>query len=284
MPDPMWRRIAEDLRLKIESGELGSDGKALPSELELRDLYDASRNTVRDAVKWLITRGLVETKPGQGTFVVKTIDPFVTPLSTEIEAVPGGEGAAYGSEVGESAAFASEVKARSRTPNVSEPRVEIQQAKGLIADELRLAESTTVVSRHQERFIDDTPWSLQTTFYPMRLVQQGATSLIQAETILPGAVVYIEDALLIKRAGRRDRFIVRSPDRREIEFFALPDDGRVAVFEIIQTVYDDSGKPFVVTITTYPADRNQFVMTTGKVPEEVPTQQPRPTQRQAPEK
>src|SRR5450755_1565194 len=110
MPDPLWRQIAEDLRLKIESGELGSNDRPLPSELELRDQYDASRNTVRDAVKWLISRGLVVTRPGQGTFVVSEIDPFVTHLSTDVDGVPGGEGAAYASEVAE----------RRRTPKTSD--------------------------------------------------------------------------------------------------------------------------------------------------------------------
>jgi len=127
MPDPMYRRIAEDLRQKIESGDLGH-GTQLPTELELRDRYDASRNTVRDAVRWLITRGLVETRPGQGTFVVEKIDPFITTLTAELETGLGGEGAAY----------ASEVTARSRRPTVTVPRVEIQQAAGVIARELRL--------------------------------------------------------------------------------------------------------------------------------------------------
>jgi DNA-binding GntR family transcriptional regulator len=54
MANPMYRQIAEDLRE-----------------------HDASRNTVRDAVKWLTSLGLVETRPGQGTFVVDDIDPFV---------------------------------------------------------------------------------------------------------------------------------------------------------------------------------------------------------------
>ena len=80
MPNPMYRQIAEDLRAKIESGELAS-GTRLRTELELREDYDASRNTVRDAIKWLTNLGLVETKPGQGTFVVQTIDPFVTTLT-----------------------------------------------------------------------------------------------------------------------------------------------------------------------------------------------------------
>jgi GntR family transcriptional regulator len=265
MPDPMWRQIAGELRLKIESGELGSDGKPLPSELELRDQYDASRNTVRDAVKWLITRGLVVTRPGQGTFVVEKIDPFVTTLSTEI-------GAGLDAE---SAAYASEVTARSRTPETSKPRVEIQEASDLVVDELGLTEEQTVVSRHQQRFIDGTPWSLQTTFYPMRLVEQGAVQLIQARDLLHGVVAYIEEALGMKEAGWRDRFTVRAPNATESTFFKLPDDGRIAVFEIIRTGYDENGVPFRVTVSTYPADRNQFVMTAGLVPDEPATAQPR---------
>jgi GntR family transcriptional regulator len=256
MPDPMWRQIAEDLRQKIESGELGSDGRALPSELELREMYDASRNTVRDAVKWLVTRGLVVTRPGQGTFVVKKIDPFVTTLSTDI----GG--------ARETTAYASEVAARRRKPEVTIPRVEIQQASGIVADELGLAAGDTVVSRHQERLIDATPWSLQTTFYPMRLVDMGAVRLIRAEEIATGAVAYVEEILGIKQVGWRDKLLVRTPDIRETAFFALPDDGRIAVVEIARTGYDESGKPFRVTITTYPADRNQFVLIAGDIPAE----------------
>jgi GntR family transcriptional regulator len=260
MPDPMWKRIAEDLRQKIESGEFGGDDKPLPSEIELGKQYKASRNTIRDAVKWLTVRGMVITRPGQGTFVPRYIDPFVTRLPIDVMGVQGGEGAAY----------ASEVEERQREPETSDPRIEIQKASGVVASGLGLKDSESIVSRHQERFIDGTPWSLQTTFYPMRLIEQGATRLLQNDTILPGAIQYVEETLSLKRVGRRDRFMIRAPDRRETEFFALPDDGRVAVVEITQTLYDESSTPFVVTVTTYPADRNQFVMSFGTVPAEPP--------------
>jgi GntR family transcriptional regulator len=248
----MWRRIAEDLRQKIESGRLGAGGQPLPSEIELQERYEASRNTIREAVRWLATRSLVDTRPGQGTFV-KKIDPFVTRLSPDLTALPGGEGAAY----------ASEVSASRRKPSTSPLQVEILRAAGRVVTELMLSEGAMVVSRHQKRFIDDTPWSLQTTYYPMILVERGASQLIQAELIYPGAVVYIEDQLGLKRAGRRDRLVVRAPDRRETDFFGLPDDGRIAVIELIQTVHDGSGTPFVVSVTSFPADRNEFVMSSG---------------------
>ena len=83
MAAPLYRQIADDLCEKIESGEL-APGAQLPTELELRDQWDkASRNTVRDAIKWLSNRGLVVTQPGRGTFVVEKIKPFIVPLQPE---------------------------------------------------------------------------------------------------------------------------------------------------------------------------------------------------------
>jgi GntR family transcriptional regulator len=264
MPDPMWKQIAEDLRQKIEAGETGRDGKPLPTELELQAEYNASRNTVRDAVKWLVARGMVYTRSGQGTFVTQKIDPFVTRLSSDRTPFVGDGGDDDGT-----AAFASEVASRLRRPDVSVPRIEIQRPTGMVADELRLASDANVVSRHQQRFIDGLPYSLQTTFYPMRLVELGAIRLIQAADIAEGAVGYIKAAIGIEQVGWRERIIVRVPDTTETAFFNLPDDGRIAVLEFARTGYDATGQPIRLTITTYPADRNQFVMTSGKVPDEV---------------
>jgi len=50
MANPMYRQIAEHLRAQIESGNL-KPGQQLETELELRERYSASRNTVRDAIK-----------------------------------------------------------------------------------------------------------------------------------------------------------------------------------------------------------------------------------------
>src|SRR5208282_1179212 len=200
MPDPMYRQIAEDLRQKIESGQL-PHGAQLPTELELREQYEASRNTVRDAVKWLTTRGLVETRPGQGTFVVEMIDPFITEVTQEygfggVEAyLPG-----YTTD---------------RKLTVTVPRVEIQKAGDIAVPELHLDAGAMVVSRFQQRSIDGTPWSLQTTFYPMRFVEEGAVQLIQATNIDEGAVGYLATKLGIKEAGKRDVMTVRAPDAIE---------------------------------------------------------------------
>jgi len=253
----MYRRIADDLRQKIESGELGP-GSQLPTELDLREQYDASRNTIRDALRWLTTRALIETRPGQGTFVVEKIDPFVTTL-TVTDTDPEGTSNSY----------ESQVTARGRKPTSTNPRVEIQQATEMIAAALELDSGTTVLSRHQQRFIDGTPWSLQTTFYPMRFIETGAVRLLQAEDIPEGAVGYIAAKLGIRQVGYRDKIAVRSPDQTETTFFRLPDDGRVAVVELLRTGFDESGKPLRLTVNVFPADRNQFVVDIGDVPERI---------------
>src|ERR1700730_9066456 len=127
MADPMYQQIADDLRRQIENGEL-APGAQLRTELELREKYNASRNTVRDAIKWLITGGLVETRPGQGTFVTEKIDPFVTTLSAALATGFRLEGVAYGSEVME----------RRREPMTSDPRVEVQRATMKVAEALEV--------------------------------------------------------------------------------------------------------------------------------------------------
>jgi GntR family transcriptional regulator len=257
--DPLYRRIAQDLRQRIQSGELAR-GTQLPTELELRESYEASRNTIRDAIKWLVSNGLVETRPGQGTFVAEKIEAYVTTLSAGSETGLGGD---------ESDAVFAEVRERGRVPTRTGPRVALLAAVGNVAARLNIAEGTQVVSRHWERFIDGTPWSLHTAFYSMELVTRGAHRLLMAEVIEEGSLPYLKETLELVQIGYRDRMLVRAPSQNEIAFFRLPDDGRVSVISLMRTGYqpsDEGPVPFRVTFTVMPADRNQLVVEFGEVP------------------
>jgi GntR family transcriptional regulator len=255
MTEPLYQSIAEDLEAQIRSGEL-PPGSQLRTEQALQEKYEASRNTVRDAVKRLIARGLVETRPGQGTFVLEKIVPFVTTLSTDPEK-GSSEGAVHQGE--------TEVE-----PAKSRPRVEIQQAAPDVALALGLGRAGEVVSRHQERYVGDTPWSLQTSFYPLTLVTAGAQRLLQPQDIQQGTVEYLKDTLGLAQAGYRDTITVRAPKASESSFFGVPADGRVAILEAFRTAFDQHGKPLRVTITVYPADRTRFAINAGKVPPGAP--------------
>jgi len=255
MAEPMYRQIADDLRIKIESGEI-APGAQLPTEIEIMDRYDASRNTVRDAIKLLTIGILVETRPGQGTFVVEKINPFITTLTADPQTGRGG---------GEEDVYQAEVEAGGRKPTYSKPRVEVQEANAAVADALRLEPGAQVVSRHQERFIDLTAVSLKTSFYPMHIVERAATRLIQATDIEGGTVAYLAE-LEIKQVGYRDSVEVRPPNENEATFFRIPADGRVPVFEVYRIAFDAKGGRVRLTITVYPVDRNRLVINVGSAP------------------
>src|SRR5437868_3991374 len=118
-PGPIYQRIADALRRRIESGEF-LPGSQLPTENDLMRQYAASRNTVRDAIKQLTTRGLVETRPGQGTFVISPVAPLVTSLTGD-------------PSTGDGVVYDAEVRAEFREPGSSPPQVEIQQPDDQIA-------------------------------------------------------------------------------------------------------------------------------------------------------
>jgi GntR family transcriptional regulator len=261
MAEPMYRVIADGLARQIESGELPV-GAQLKTELELREEYgrpDApiSRTTVRDAIKLLVTRGLVETRPGQGTFVRGRTDPFVSKLTAD----PAAGGL-------EDEIYRSEVERQGRQPDETRPRVEVQPARADIAQLLQLKGGTDaqVISRHQRRSIDGTPYSMQTTYYPMKFVtDNSATRLWEARNIEGGVVDYLR-GLGIDQVGWRDQFFVRPPDASERAFFNLSDRVQVAMLDVRRTGYDEEGNPIRVTVTVYPGDRNQFEMEAGRVP------------------
>jgi len=260
MAEPKYRVIADDLQRQIDSGELAPDDQ-LKTEVELREEYgrqDAliSRTTVRDAIKLLVARGLVETRPGQGTFVKRKDQPFVSKLTADPSA--GGV---------EDAIYRSEVERQGRKPRETRPRVEIQSPQPNIALQLELLddEEAQVVSRHQRRFIDGIPYSMQTTYYPMDFVTRGATRLLEARDVEGGTVEYLR-TLGISQVAWRDKFVLRPPDADERAFFSLSDRVQVAVLDVQRTGFDQDGKPIRVTVTIYPGDRNQFEMEAGKVP------------------
>ena len=68
MREVRYRAIADELRQRVESGELAA-GALLPSESELSGAYDVSRVTVRKALDVLRDEGLVDSRQGFGWFV-----------------------------------------------------------------------------------------------------------------------------------------------------------------------------------------------------------------------
>ena len=65
----VFEQIVEQIERRILSGELRS-GDRLPSERELGEQFHVSRTAVREAMKTLAQKGLVDMRPGRGTMVI----------------------------------------------------------------------------------------------------------------------------------------------------------------------------------------------------------------------
>jgi len=78
---PLYFQIESDLRGKIVSG-FYKTGDLLPSERELVASHKVSRLTVREAIRRLVSQGIVKKIQGKGTFVSETNpDYLVGPLN-----------------------------------------------------------------------------------------------------------------------------------------------------------------------------------------------------------
>src|SRR3989454_9357 len=65
----VFEQVAEQIEKRILGGELRS-GDRLPTERELSEQFHVSRTAVREAMKTLAQRGLVDMRPGRGTIVI----------------------------------------------------------------------------------------------------------------------------------------------------------------------------------------------------------------------
>jgi GntR family transcriptional regulator len=241
---PMYLQIAEDLRRQIELGNL--EGQ-VPTEHDLREKYGVSRNTVRDAIARLTEMHLVEATPGKGTFVTKPVEPFVTDLSP-LQGDGGEESRTYPDQVKE--------QNRDKEGVAGRPTVYSSQCPSEVAALLGITPDTEVIVRAQERYVDRDLWSVQTSYYPRKWYEDGAVRLLIAENIEEGTLQYLESVVSLKQVRYEDWITARPAKEDEPTRFGLPHNA--AMFLIYRTGFTSDGTAIRVTVTLYPADRNQF--------------------------
>jgi GntR family transcriptional repressor for pyruvate dehydrogenase complex len=74
MPEPLHRsllyqQVVERLRSQIAAGSF-RHGDRLPGEHELARHFGVSRTVIRESLRTLVENGLVQVRPGEGTFVI----------------------------------------------------------------------------------------------------------------------------------------------------------------------------------------------------------------------
>jgi GntR family transcriptional regulator len=139
--------------------------------------------------------------------------------------------------------------------------VEVIRATEAVATLLDIPAGTQVVSRSQERYIDDTPWSLQVSFYLTGFITKGADKLLMALDIEEGTVHYLDSEIGVRQTGYRDWITGRLATEEEQAFFGIGHNS--AVFVDSRVAFDQNNTPMRLTVTIFPVDRNQLIVNVG---------------------
>ena len=249
MADAKYRQIADNLREQISSGTLRA-GDQLPTEPQLAETYDASRSTIRLAIGMLTTNGLIETRQGMGTFVRQPAAPRTVLLTREEDWQAGEHTDAALQPAGEN----------TDRPVTARFLAETANASAEIATALHVAEGAEVVVRRSRLHLDQEPWSLVASYYPMDIAD--GTPLEQAGYIADSASLVLAE-LGHRPAGYRDDVYARMPDPTEAEFFQLATGIPLTV--VSRTVYD-AARPIRLTMYVYRADQVRLRHEMGSIP------------------
>jgi GntR family transcriptional regulator len=256
-----YRQIADDLREQISAGAL-RPGDQLPTEPQLAAAYGASRSTIRLAVGMLTTNGLVETRQGMGTFVRQPAAPLTVVLTREEDWQAGEHTEAALQPVGENTDAAPQpADEHTHRPMMTRFLAEITDATAEVATALSIAEGARVVVRRSHLHLDQEPWSLVASYYPMDIA--GGTPLEQAGYVDKSASLVLAERGH-RPAGYRDDIYARMPDPAEADFFQLA--SGIPLTVVSRTAYDAS-RPIRLTMYVYRADQVRLRHEMGSIPQ-----------------
>jgi len=159
---PRYRQLADAVRGAIEQGLL-TDNQALPSERELAEKYQVSRDTVRKAVRYLEERGVIYSDHGRGTFVAPAL---VRRMSRFIDG------------------FSQDTQQRGGVPGQRILAVESTAASMGIAGLLKIEPGHPLTRVRRVRLIDGVPVGLHDAYFSLpRGAQLQSTEVEQAQSL-----------------------------------------------------------------------------------------------------
>jgi GntR family transcriptional regulator len=241
-----YQRVADGVRRDIESGRFPAD-EQIPSESELADAYETSRNVVRRALAILRAEGLITTGQGRRAIVRPRVRVGITVTGSNYRrhrglGIPG---------------FNAQALEQGQRPRQEIREVTCIPASAEVATRLDIDEGSDVIVRRLTFWLEGMPVALHDGYFPADLA--AGTALEQPRRIRGGAHALIEDPEgPIRRHIARsvDEISGRMPTPGEARELGLPPG--VPVFRILRTVYDSEGRPVEVQDSVAAADRHGF--------------------------
>ncbi|MGH3829225.1 MAG: GntR family transcriptional regulator [Pseudonocardiaceae bacterium] len=242
---PLYQKIADELRGAILTGELPA-GSQLKTEPELQEQYGTSRNTVRGALRQLISDGLVETRGRLGTYV-REYKPLYWNLHT-FERGDRRDDPTTGIDEWQADMLDQGVKPHTAVS------VRILPAPADIACYLTIEPGAMVLRRRRVRYADDVPVAIADSWFPEetgRRTVDGFTPLLaERPVVMKGGIVH---TLGITQRWLDDEITVRMPTAEEASLLELSEGSPVG--QVARVGLDDNEQPVRVMITVFPGHR-----------------------------
>jgi GntR family transcriptional regulator len=235
---PVYQRIAGDIRAQIMRGELGPD-EQVSTEHELALRYGVARATVRQGLTLLVQEGLIVPRRPLGYFVRKVDRLDWSVFDFE--------------RTGVADAWAEAIEAGGRKPS-QQIRVEIIEPDELIASRLKLAPGELAVARRRLRMVDDVPYAIADSFYPEPIVR--GTPIVHPANIKQGARHVLAD-LGYEWTTHDDEIEGRNPTEDESRILNIP--AGLSVMVHIRTSGNSAGPPTRLMVSVLPVDRWRLI-------------------------
>lgn len=227
---PLYQQIGEALRLRIEKGEL-VPGDQIPSEHELIEQYNVSRNTARLAISSLTLDGTVYRVKGRGTFVAA-------------------ERLRYG--LMHMGSFTEEMRQRGLEPGSRILNFSHKLPSKKIQEILRLDDQSMVYRIERLRLADNEPMAINLSYLPADLCPN-----LDDEDLASGSLYAMLENQYGYRLGYAE-YVIKTgcADERQASLLKVAVDSILLVRE--GTTYLEDGTPIEHTLLFNRADRYEF--------------------------
>lgn len=227
---PLYHQVEETIRHEIATN-VYLPGQAIPTETELQERYDVSRETVRKAVANLVLAGLLEKRKGVGTFV--TSPKIVHRL-----------GSLYGST--------EEIMARAATPGTTFiERKEINASTAMI-QEMKIPNGSKITKVKRLRFANEEPVAILSSYLPSDLVPDMVRIKFKNNSLYKT----LEESYGLRLAEADEVIEAGSISKRDAKWLDIPE--KTPILVVKRLTYLDNGRVIEKLTALYRSDRFKY--------------------------
>jgi len=262
VPPPIHLRIADDIRMRIERGEL-APGDSLPTLAELSDQWACSMNSARSAVALLKAQGLITT--GRGKAPIVRVAPGRVVRSSErhqaekdLARRPKRERAAVG-EAETNLRMSIDAQEFSSEYEIIDSTPELTELFGLNHEDTILRRRFISRDAHTGHLL-----SYSTSYIPVSLISGNPALLDASNEPWPGGTQHQLSTVGIEIMCMIDQVTGRMPTTVEVQQWGLPSGVPLLICRRISI--DADNRTVEISDAEYPADRTELRFVTPLKP------------------